>query len=88
MLPPGLGINPNTGAINGTPTTPGTYTGTIQAVDSAGNTFQLAFSLTVVPAPSFSTPPMLPQGEVGVSYNQLLAAVGGTPPYSNFQVIN
>jgi PKD repeat protein len=35
-LPPGLSLNPLTGEINGTPTTPGTYTVTITATNGSG----------------------------------------------------
>jgi Tfp pilus assembly protein PilW len=35
-LPPGLGINPNTGVISGTPTATGTFPMTIHATDAAG----------------------------------------------------
>jgi hypothetical protein len=37
-LPTGLGLNPSTGAITGTPTTPGTYNFTITATDANSNT--------------------------------------------------
>jgi hypothetical protein len=37
-LPPGLSLNTSTGAITGTPTTPGTYTFTATLVDANGNT--------------------------------------------------
>ena len=37
-LPPGLTLNPLTGEINGTPTTPGTYIVTITATNSTGTT--------------------------------------------------
>jgi hypothetical protein len=38
ILPPGLTLNPSTGAITGTPTAAGSYTATIRATDSGGNT--------------------------------------------------
>lgn len=38
LLPPGLAIDPATGAISGTPTASGTYTGQVQVTDSSGQT--------------------------------------------------
>lgn len=86
MLPPGVSLNPNTGVLSGLPTTPGSYSGTITAQDHAGEEFTLAFSLVIVPAPSFVTPATLPSGQVGVTYSVPLVAQDGSPPYSNFQV--
>lgn len=37
---------------------------------------------------SISTPSSLPYAKVGTNYSQTLAARGGTPPYSNWQVIS
>lgn len=45
-LPPGLSINPNTGAISGTPTTPGSYPVTIVARN--GNVESLPQTVTIV----------------------------------------
>jgi hypothetical protein len=52
-LPPGLNINPLTGLIAGTPTTPATYTFSIQCMGSNGLHSETEFSLTVIPP----TPP-------------------------------
>lgn len=49
-LPPGLTINSSTGVISGTPTTAGSYSFTLQAVNSAGSDTQ-DFSITIVLAP-------------------------------------
>jgi hypothetical protein len=38
LLPPGLVIDPATGAISGTPTAAGTYTGQVRVTDSSGQT--------------------------------------------------
>jgi signal transduction histidine kinase/sugar lactone lactonase YvrE len=46
-LPPGLSLDGGTGAITGTPTTPGTYTFTIQATDETGATASQSYSLRV-----------------------------------------
>jgi hypothetical protein len=54
MLPPrvpGLAVNPTTGVISGTPTTPGTYIVEISAKNSCGisSTIQLAIHITLPP---------------------------------------
>ena len=49
-LPPGLTLNPSTGAITGTPTTAGTYNFTAQVVDSQGNTGTSSCSIVVAPS--------------------------------------
>ena len=46
QLPPGLTLDPATGAITGTPTTPGTFTGTLRAANTAGVADQ-PFAVTV-----------------------------------------
>ncbi|MEV6012353.1 glycoside hydrolase family 3 C-terminal domain-containing protein [Streptomyces sp. NPDC051976] len=51
-LPAGVTINPDTGAITGTPTTAGTTTATITAQDGAGATASTAFTWTVTPVGS------------------------------------
>ena len=47
-LPPGLSLNSGTGVISGTPTTIGTYSFTIRAVDSLLNTATGAFQIMTV----------------------------------------
>lgn len=46
-LPPGLSLNATTGAITGTPTTPGTYVFTLQVRDAAQQTATLAFTVVI-----------------------------------------
>ena len=87
-LPSGLTLNPNTGVISGTPTTTGVSTFTIEVQDSTAatvpQTAQKTFQLTVDPPLTISTSSPLPQGNVGSSYSQTLAAINGTPPYVNW----
>jgi hypothetical protein len=46
-LPPGLAIDPGTGLITGTLTTPGSYPVTITATDTSGITGSVSFTWTV-----------------------------------------
>jgi hypothetical protein len=82
---PGLTLDPNTGALQGTPQTAGTFNLTVEVSDAAGGRYSQAYSLTVNP-PSLSVVvgASLPQGAVGVPYSQKLpvTATGGTPPYT------
>ncbi len=81
-LPTGLGLIASTGAITGTPTTPGTYNFTITATDANSNTGNRAYSVTINAAPLTINPTSLPAGQVGTAYNQTVVASGGVPAYS------
>lgn len=47
-LPPGLSLNTSTGAITGTPTTPGTYSFRIRATNVTGSTDTAVLTITVI----------------------------------------
>ena len=84
-LPAGLSLDSSTGAITGTPTASGTSPFTAKVTDGATQSDTQPLSITVAPAPV--TPPTitttsLPDGTVGTTYGQTLAAVDGTPPYT------
>ena len=82
LLPPGLALDPATGIISGTPTTAGIFSFTVRVTDDAGATEARTLYITIVnPAPTITTS-SLPDGEVGIPYNQTLTASGGTTPYS------
>lgn len=81
-LPPGVSLSPS-GAISGTPSGGGSYSFTVTATDSSAGhlTGSQAYTLTVAaPAPSIS-PASLPNGTVGLLYDQTLAASGDTPSF-------
>ena len=84
-LPAGLTLNSSTGAITGTPTAAGTSPFTAKVTDSASQSDTQPLSIAVAPAPVAPptiTTTSLPDGTVGTTYGQTLAAVGGTPPYT------
>lgn len=82
-LPPGLSLNPTTGAINCTPTTPGTTNLVARVIDSAQTSAIRALSI-VVSGPALTiTTTTLPNGTVGQSYTGVkLQASGGITPYT------
>ncbi len=88
-LPPGLTLNPSTGAITGTPTTYGTFNFTAQVMDSTGSTAGTTTSnctIVIVPGP-ISLACASSTGQVGVAYSSALVATGGAPPYT-FSIIS
>ena len=80
-LPAGLSLSAS-GAISGTPTTPGAAGFTVQVRDSSGVTASQSLSITVA-APTLSvTTTSLSNGAVGAPYSQQLNATGGTGGYT------
>ena len=79
-LPPGLTLNPASGAVTGTPTTTGAFTFTILATDPAAQaTGTRQYTVNVFPRPTLS-PSALPSGSVGTAYNQTVTATAGASP--------
>ncbi len=80
-LPAGLTLSSN-GSIAGTPTSAGTFSFTVQVLDSSQASTSGAFSITIaMPALSITNSSPLPTAMLGQTYSQALAANGGTPPY-------
>lgn len=82
-LPPGLTLNAATGVINGTPTTQGSFTFTIQVTDFFKSTATKVFSVligTVQPLVISTT--ALPDGALSQLYTQVVQATGGVSPYT------
>jgi hypothetical protein len=77
-LPGGLGLDPATGAISGTPApaSEGSYVVTVSLADALGVTATAATSIVVVSPPVLTTA-SLPDATVGVPYAQALQAAGG-----------
>ena len=83
-LPDGLVLNAGTGAIEGTPSAYGTFNFTAEVADSQGTpaTDTQALSITIAPATLAITTATLPDGQVGVAYDQTVAGSGGVAPYT------
>lgn len=80
-LPAGLTINPTTGVISGTPTTPGSATVEVRVGDVNNKTNTRALTIEVGPAGSITTA-SLPNAVVGTAYTATLAGSGGSLPYT------
>jgi hypothetical protein len=86
-LPPGLGIDPVSGTISGTPNSAGTFNVTVTVVDSTSpqQTATANFSIIVTVAPLMvtTTSGSLPTGTINTVYpNTNLSASGGIQPYT------
>jgi large repetitive protein len=76
--------------LTGTPTAAGTSVVTIRGTDANGCFATIALTMVIAAAPlpppvcpvMTITPGTLPNGSVGVAFNQTLAGNGGTPPYT------
>ncbi len=85
-LPTPLTIDPNTGAITGTPSANGPFAFTANDADATGlpsGTANTSCTITISPAvgPLTLTCPAN-SGQVGVAYSSSLVASGGTPSYT------
>ena len=76
--PPGIQIQTATGLLVGTPTTPGSYTFTVQVQDATGATAQTSLSIVVSALPLSIVTASLPGGAVATAYNHTVQATGGT----------
>ena len=75
-LPPGLVLDTNTGAISGTPTAASLSTFTAQVTDADSETSTAALSIQICDGLTITTDSSLPNGTVGVAYQQILSACG------------
>ncbi|MBI4811173.1 MAG: putative Ig domain-containing protein, partial [Ignavibacteriales bacterium] len=80
-LPTGVSLS-SSGVISGTPTTVGNFTFTVTATDAQGCTGNRSYTITIDCPTITVSPSTLPNGTVGLSYNQTLTASGGTSPYT------
>jgi hypothetical protein len=78
-LPPGITLNSQTGVLSGSPTTPGTYTFTVQVTDvtTAAAQVQVTFAVKALAFAITTTSP-LSAGTAGDTYSTTFQSVGGT----------
>ncbi len=84
-LPPGLTLNPATGALSGTPTSGGNYTFTLQATNGQGSATSSPVSIAVSQAPgtfSAQAPPAQVNGGTAITPYQFQANGFPAPTYS------
>ena len=83
-LPNGLLLDPATGAIQGTPTKPGSFPFTVTVTDANGNTATASFTISVVATPVTLTLDLssLPNGNINVFYSSTINVSGGVAPYT------
>jgi len=81
VLPPGLRLDSGSGAIEGTPEQAGSFTFTVQALQTTLPIplAEASYTLTIVPPLTVGTD--LPAARVGQSYQHQFIAAGGVPPY-------
>jgi len=81
-LPAGLGLDANTGTIDGTPTAATSASITVEVVDSATPANSASATFTFSIAAVNITTKSLPNGSLNNPYNATLQATGGTLPYT------
>lgn len=84
-VPNGLSLNASTGILSGTPGVQGDFSISVHAIDHLGAQADKSYILHVEPPILDITNPVLPNGVVGVAYDQVLKGSGGTPPYKFFR---
>jgi hypothetical protein len=82
-LPPGLGLNAQSGVISGTPSNDGTFSFTVRVVDSSNpqQSAQATLTLRVLLGLTITTA-SLPNGTISAAYMATVVASGGTQPYT------
>lgn len=79
-IPPGLTLE-SSGRLHGTPTTPGSFSFTVQLKDSSAQAATKAYTVAVYDGPLVTTNPSLPIYISGQSYSLTFQATAGVPPY-------
>ncbi len=82
-LPPGVGIDPTTGVLAGTPTAYGVFNPQFSVHDSTNATFSVNIPLNISSGTGIVSPLSLSAGIAGIAYGPVtFQAAGGTGPYT------
>ena len=81
-LPPGIGLNPLTGTLSGTPALNGTFPFQVTVRDANGATAFATATVVVTGTPMQITSLTFPAARVAQSYSAPLTVTGGTGPFS------
>ncbi len=84
-LPAGITLQTSSGAISGSPSATGNFSFQIRAIDSSPTPQAATQALSITigsPAPLSLATQALLDGMVNTPYNAMMAATGGTPPYT------
>ncbi len=76
VLPPGITLNPTTGAVTGAGTTAGRFTSTITVTDATGAKAAVPWSFTILPLLDFAKGKGLAAGKVGKLYSARIPVSG------------
>jgi len=81
-LPAGLSLDPASGALRGTPASPGSFGVTVRVVDASRPSQSATRTLAITIAEALTiTTASLPNGSVNSAYSSPVVASGGTTPY-------
>lgn len=80
-LPAGLNLDPNTGAVSGSPTATGPTTFTATATDALNQVATRTYTVTVYTSPSITTASPLRDAYAGTAFSLTFAGTGGKTPY-------
>ncbi|WP_370249479.1 putative Ig domain-containing protein [Nocardioides sp.] len=79
-LPPGVTLDPGTGALTGTPTAAGTFPVTLSASNASGTaTLDVTLTVEEIPVPPTLTGPGTATGTVGSPFTYTPTSLAGTP---------
>jgi hypothetical protein len=85
-LPPGVTLNPTTGAITGAGTTAGRYSSTVTVTDATGAKASAPWSFTILPLLDFAKGKALAAGKVGRLYSSKIPVTGKDARTAEFAI--